>query len=89
MLYIVDLDEGKIFPYGTGVALSDEEARRAARAIADHFGVTEGIPLQDPAEPAYAPYTKSPPGVCPPVDPTAWEDDPPPPDDLTSPAKPA
>jgi hypothetical protein len=86
-MYLVDLEEGKIWPHGTGVALSADEARHAAREIALRFDVA---PLAERAKPdptggtiTYDEATDKA------RDPTAWEDDPPPHDDLSSPARPA
>lgn len=77
MRYTVDLEDGKIWPHGTGVALSADEARHAAREIAVRFGVAlaAGATYDDAHDKAR--------------DPTAWEDDAPPQDDLSSPARPA
>jgi hypothetical protein len=77
--YIVDMDAGLIWPHGIGVALAPEQARAKALEIAERFGV-EGIPLQDPPVPPVGVYRP---------DATASDDDPPPHDDLSSPARPA
>ena len=39
-----------------GQQLDRDEARRVARDVAEHFGVAEGIELQDPPEPVYRPF---------------------------------
>lgn len=39
-----------------GMQLDPDEARRVVRDVAMHFGVAEGIPLQDPPAPVYRPY---------------------------------
>lgn len=56
MRYTLAVDGDAVELWGFGIKLDDDEARRVIRHAADHFGVTEGIPLQDPPAPAYRPY---------------------------------